>query len=468
MISSLKIFLLMLFFQFKITLSKNLSLIFKFNAYQPTDNRDLTKEEIFESFEKNNLYSYFLIGNPQNLIPIFFTFDNSSLSLHSNLNNFSLPDINYIPSNSKTFKKLENNNIQEEFVITSAYKKIINNFTFFQNNVKLDKKLYGYIGLQNFYDKYKTKDFATPNFLYQLKKFGLIDNIIYSLNYTSKNEGFININIEPNDYSPTIYSNRYKHTTFVKDISSKESKYLWNININSIYYKNQENEKIFIKGKNKEENVSILALLNPQYGLIKVSSFYKIKIEKELFNNLIERKICSISEINKKVFYSCKSNDKKEIKEKFKTLYFYDKVFNYIFELNYEDLFYEKNNILYFLICFDTGLLEDDKYNNSYEWVLGKPFMYKYLFSFNVEKNEISFYENIITQKLKMTKNINNLYVDQLLPTKNLILFSLSLFVILIFIFCISNCIQIRKRKKSKNINGKKFMELKEKDVSIN
>ena len=467
---------LFLFFAIKLILSKNHSLILQFNVYQQKDYNDLTKEEIFESIENNYLYTIFNMGNPPNKIPLFYTFDNSSLSLKSNINFISLPEKNYFPLNSKTFMKLENNKIQEEIIITNDNEKTIKNFTFLYQNDTNEKNLYGYIGLQNFYNKDKENNFET-NFLYQLKILGLIDNITYNLNYTSENEGYININIEPNDYSPTIYSNKHKYTTIVKDIASKEGKYLWNIDINSIYYKTQENEKIIIKGKNSElyeENVSILVLLNPQYGLIKGSSSYKNKIEKEFFNNLIEKKVCSISEINKKIFYSCKSNDKKEIKEKFHTVFFEHKEFNYIFELNYEDLFYEKNDILYFLICFDAGLLDDDKSSNSFEWILGKPFMKKYLFSFDVEKNEISFYEDINTPKLEKIKNSNNLYVEQLLPTKHLILISLVLFIILTSNFCIINCkriskkIDLTKNNKEKGEDDKSFIGLKESNVVIN
>ena len=189
-----------LIFSISVTITKSFSIPLKFNIYQPKDESSLTKEQIFESIEKNYIYSYFEIGNPRKKIPLFLTFNNSFLSIDTDLIISPLIESNYIPSNSKSFIALENNIIQEECEING---KIVNNFTFlYQKNNEKEKNLYGYIGLQNFYDKYKLNDIEKPNFIYQLKKSGLIDSISYYINYTSENEGYLYINMDPNDYSP--------------------------------------------------------------------------------------------------------------------------------------------------------------------------------------------------------------------------------------------------------------------------
>ena len=178
--------LFILIFSISITITKSFSIPLKFHIYQPKDGSNLTKEQIFESIGKNYIYSYFEIGKPRKKIPLFLTFNNSFLSIDSDLIISSLLKSNYIASNSKSFIKLGNNMIQEECEIN---RKIINNFTFlYQKGNKKENNLYGYIGLQNFYDKYKLNDFEKPNFLYQLKKSGLIDSISYYINYTSENE----------------------------------------------------------------------------------------------------------------------------------------------------------------------------------------------------------------------------------------------------------------------------------------
>ena len=447
-----------LIFSISVTLTKSFSIPLKFNIYQPKDESSLTKEQIFESIEKNYIYSYFEIGNPRKKIPLFLTFNNSFLSIDTDLIISPLIESNYIPSNSKSFIALENNIIQEECEING---KIVNNFTFlYQKSNEKEKNLYGFIGLQNFYDKYKLNDFERPNFIYQLKKSGLIDSISYYINYTSENEGYLYINMDPNDYSPYSFSDSNKYTMFVKELPSKEEKYIWNMDINSLYSENHLN-KIII---NKEGN-NVLALLNPQYGLIQGCLPYKDIIEKNILSDLIEKNICSKSELNEKIFYSCKSDEKNTVKKSFLPLYLYQKDFNYTFELNFDDLFYEKNNILFFLVCFD-------KNNKNHEWILGKPFMKKYQFSFDVENNKISYYENLNTLPLKY--NNNSLYVNQLLPLKNLALISVSMFFIFTSFFCVFYCLKMSGKSKTKKPpkevieNGKKFIELKESSVVIN
>ena len=265
--------------------------------------------------------------------------------------------------------------------------------------------------------------------------------------------------MEPSDYSPYSFSDSKRHTMLVKELSSKEEKYIWNMDINSLYYENHLN-KIII---NKEGN-NVLALLNPQYGLIQGCLPYKDIIEKNILSDLIEKNICSKSELNEKIFYSCKSDEKNTVKKLFLPLYLYQKDFNYTFELNFDDLFYEKNNILLFLVCFD-------KNNKNHEWILGKPFMKKYQFSFDVENNKISYYENLNTLPLK--NDYNSLYVSQLLPLKNLVLISVCMFIIFTSFLCIFYCLKMSDKSKTKKPpkevieNGKKFIELKESSVII-
>ena len=72
--------------------------------------------------------------------------------------------------------------------------------------------------------------------------------------------------------------------------------------------------------------------------------------------------------------------------KKFPTLYFYHREFNYTFELNYEDLFEEINNNIYFLVVKNIGNFDIDI------WKMGKTFLNKYQFSFNQDSKMISFY----------------------------------------------------------------------------
>lgn len=173
------------------------------------------------------------------------------------------------------------------------------------------------------------------------------------------------------------------------------------------------------------------------------------------------------------MFYSCKANNKNEIKEKFPTLYFHHQEFNYKFELNFNDLFYIKNDIMYFLIYFEQSPKNDDKYSQASEWILGKPFLQKYQFSFDVENKNIFFYDNIKEQSEKNghLKTNNAKYIEQLMPSKKLVIISLSLFIIFVFLFCASFYIQKTFRKDNVKRSGskdKKYKELEESPDSFN
>ena len=359
------------------------SISLPFTVYKPTADKDSTKEKFFEINNKINFYTDFDIGNTIKKITIFYNFENSILSLHSNLKMESVQST-FEPKDSKTFKKLDNNKVEDGLSIQVKNEQKINKFIFsYENLTEADKNIIGCIGLQNFYQEVTNNKVESSNFLTQLKNLGLIDYISFNINYTSDYQGFININIEPDELSPNLYSNKNKHSASVKDIKSNyPGNYLWNLEINSIYHINDEKKEVLINSHSSQDKYS--ALLNPTYGLIKGSESYKNIIEKDFFKKLIDSNICSISNINNKLFYSCNAINKNEIKEKFPTLYFHHQKFNYKFELNFNDLFYIKNDIMYFLIYFVQSSNNDDKYAQISEWILGKPFLQKYQFSFDV------------------------------------------------------------------------------------
>jgi hypothetical protein len=319
--------------------------------------------------------------------------------------------------------------------------------------------------LQNFYKELNSDNIENANFLYQLKKHRLIDYISYSINYTSENEGFINVNIEPNEYAPNIYSENKKYTSIVKGVTSKAinklGEYLWSMDIETIFYENQEKKMVFINEDHYQFNEDqYYVILNPRYGVIKGPYLYKKLIEKDFFNDLTKKEICSLNREHKKLFYVCKSSYKNEIKEKFPTLYFYNHDFNYTFELDYEDLFYENNQYLYFLICFDTSMFGEDKFSEISEWIFGKPFLNKYQFSFDVEKRIINFYENLkgYISDPDLNKNIKKyIYLNNFLSMEKLanVIFLVIIFLIFYYISININAKFWNKRVARKNIIDK-------------
>ena len=86
----------------------------------------------------------------------------------------------------------------------------------------------------------------------------------------------------------------------------------------------------------------------------------------------------------------------------FPTLYFYNHIYNYTFEMNFTNLFFDKNDKKYFLIVFD--------YTKTNVWTFGTLFLKQYAFIFNTNEKTIGFYnKDIIVNKIGIIFWITNL-----------------------------------------------------------
>ena len=485
-------FLILIIIIIKICLSIKQSLALKYKRYIPPIDDKSTKEQIYESIERNYIYTEFKIGNPPKKIPMFYHFNDSSLSFDSSLNFNNIFDSTYNPSTSNSLKILENEQAEEGLWFYIDDNLIIKNFTFLYPNLKEDNpNYYGIIGLQDFFLENSRKKVSEPNFLYQLKELGIINYISFSINETSETEGFININIQPNEYCPRLYSIQNKFITFVNGVESPEintdlGEYLWNLDVSLVHYKNFENKMITINVDYYEMSKDIYsALLNPSYGLIKGPISFRRLIKADYFDQFIKKDICSLSKVNKIYFYSCDAKYKDILKKKFPAMNFYLLELEYTFVLEFDDLFYEKNGILFFLICHDSANYEQNKFSQISEWVLGRPFFKKYQFSFDVEKKLVTFYKknprfpyphevndekaDDKSKKVKKKSGNKDFYLDRLLPIKNLIFISLSIFTIFVAFFCIFYNLRVshkkfEEEKEMDNLDerGKNYSELKE------
>ena len=450
---SLSFFLVFLFIiSIKKALNKKQSLVLPYKIYHPPVDAQSTKDDIFLSLKRNYFYTLFEIGSPAKKMPMFYTFNDSYISFHSDSNFLSIfEESSYIPSKSETFKNLENDIVQENLLFNINNERNTKPFKFIdtESNNK-DLNYYSFIGLQNFYNDLK-QNVIKPNFLYQLKTLGLISYISFSINHTSEDEGFININLEPNEYAPQLYSNKKKYTAPIRTLESKKinsmsGELLWSLEIGLVYYKNQKKTMVICIDHYELNEDQYAVLLNPAYGYIRAPLDYKNLIKKDFFDEFMNNNICSISKVDRIHYYSCNADYREQLKEKFQTLYFYYPVTNhsytYTFELNFDDLFYEHNGILYFLVIYDNTNFGSDKFAQISEWVLGKPFLDKYHFSFDVEKKQISFYENINGYQKKNidtnAKNVKQKLTLSEIPTNNLFFISLALFVLFTSFFCIS------------------------------
>ena len=272
---------------------------------------------------------------------------------------------------------------------------------------KLNFKKFSYfnIGLQ-----YGNKDAFNvfKSFIDELYSKGEINNKQWNLYYTN-NKNYLN----NNDYntfliigsSPHIYFPNYFNEKELYSTYSEKSLFSNNpiLSFYSIYTKiNNENISLAKFDKSGE--------LNFNFGLIKASWQVKTILEEKYFHNLIQKGKCFESRIDKTsysyyVYYYCDKNKiTNEELTSFPGIYFQNTEFSYTFELNNNDLFQTFGDVIIFKMIFDT----------SNSWILGKPFLTKYLLSFNDDNKKIYFYnskyegENNNTNK---NENENNKYL---------------------------------------------------------
>ena len=151
----------------------------------------------------------------------------------------------------------------------------------------------------------------------------------------------------------------------------------WKTEFSQIYFTMND-----IKYKVKEGKNAVFAIEN---NYIIGNKNYQKLIEENFFKNYLDNNICYYEKINnpKYVILICNKDSSFDINS-FPTLYLYHRIFNYTFELNNKELFLEKSNKYIFLVFFW-------EYGLDY-FTLGKIFLRKYLFTFNIDSKSIGFY----------------------------------------------------------------------------
>ena len=248
----------------------------------------------------------------------------------------------------------------------------------------------GVIGL-NLYDGNSKKNIS---FLNELKTKSLIGDYCWYFNFDEwdNNKGKLIIGLLPHEMNVSntsskilVYANNTKNTNF------------WEMKFNQIYFLNKTNNNKQVYFNN------VTVELNFDSNIIIGTKEYKDKLLL-IINDLIKAKICNTSTIlayddefnnlrSNYTFYYCRNDNKtiNKLNELLSSLYFYSSEFNYTFEITKEQIFKEKNGMVYIHILFSQS---------SNKWILGKPLTFKYQFIFNQNLGKIGFY-NIF-------KNIND------------------------------------------------------------
>lgn len=239
------------------------------------------------------------------------------------------------------------------------------------------------------------------NFIRELKLSDAIKEYVFFVEYDAEKnyeEGNLVIGIEPYEYNNKKY--KYIQLKEINAVHIKRDLY-WELRFNSIYFN--------IKGENEKENKTIYlkeidgGLENNLNVILATYEFMEV-IEKNFFNEKIKKNLCQKNYL-KNNYYNYDCSFLEDIQE-FPTIYFVNRNLGFIFELNYKDIFIEYNGRYASLLWIDMSVRDS--------WKLGKPFLKKYFFSFNVDKKIIGFYNptiNDIDDNIKVYNQSNNYYI---------------------------------------------------------
>ena len=406
-------------------------------------NNDIKDDNLLSKIYSNIYFTELSIGEPkQNIITFINTTSNSNFGISnkycdSNLYiNYKNINKDYYYENSTTFNQEGEGNMKlgAKDILINEQIKFYTNFELTEeisvqnmslmynpNNeeVILDDVGYDYIlerekrttcGYIGF--KLGMNYQENNNILDQLKQKGIISNTIFTFIEANKNNPkYKNNNIEfllvigeeiydifKDKNIKEYISEKYNKDQFVEKrklndyINNEGFYFIWKITFNNIYtYINNTNI-------NMEQIKNVF--LDNDYGLISGTREYNNLIETNYFKqyediNKCWQKILKTNDLGNFYYYVCDDDINIDI---FPTLFLKSKNLQYEYQLTKDELFIKNNHKIYFLIVFE--------FSRSNTWKLGKPFLDKYLFSYNYDSKTVGFYnENLL---LDETKEINN------------------------------------------------------------
>ena len=228
---------------------------------------------------------------------------------------------------------------------------------------------------------------SNSNFVSLLYDNNIIKDATWTIKFNNENEnskydGEFILGSLPNEYNQNqLHISNVLNYKYYQD---------WELQFKSIYFYREENKENIIKvdtNINIEFDIDIKVILGSRNYYKYINEYFFTKNKDQCKYDLYDKK------------YKIIICDQNLNINNFPSLYFYNHIYNYTFELNYTNLFLNKNNKKYFLIAFDE--------NKGDIWTLGTLFLKKYFFFFNTNEKTISFYNNQISEDKKSNKFIN-------------------------------------------------------------
>ena len=385
--------------------------------------------QIMESIIQQKLYANIEIGTPKKTIqiPLFFNSNDfyisdcpkkefesgtfSDLKFYNQSDSTTNEDLDdyedYYAYNGELFEVatyhkdrfyFNNNNYELEFYIPTTYKEV--------NSGGIGMLLLPY---SEFTD-------STPNieksFFGKLKKKKLINQYYWSIffnsrEYKKEEEGFILLGILPHEIDGDLglYQKGYFNEKYIKTVNMADIRpYIKNtFEMDMIYaYEGNNKNKVIVdfpSGNNDYRKVELDYHSGGVKAPANLRQYYHRVFEKyfangECFNDTLKR--------NSYTFYYCKNNKDtiSKIKSVFPGVNLLSRDLTYNFTLEADDLFVEEKDYVFCLLYFSSS--SSDKI-----WLMGKPFLRKYLFIINYEQKYFSFYYD--TDKNKEDKGNNGI-----------------------------------------------------------
>ena len=365
--------------------------IIQCSYFQRPEEEILALKDFLYRLLTDDFYFNLTLGTPPQIIPTIWNMHQYS---------FKFYEKSFNENKSSSFKNISTSfwyNFDESnyaILCEDKFNFIDDNNNSFYNNLVFLKfeqggKNYSLVGLQ--LPDYIEDDLLT--FPRALKQYNIINKYIFFIYYNKyqNNEDILNYNgdIYFGDYPHNIkeFSNEFNENDFYEIKASYRSRLVyWDILFDNIYF-GKDNYDLKIEKKQAE----LLGNMRLSVG----TEEYKDYISKNFFDKYINNSICEFNTLLNNTDYQyfvCQNNKELFDISKFPSLNFYLKEINFVFSLNYKDLFFIYNNKIYFGIIFDKFFRL--KFNQR--WKLGSAIFKKYLFTFNQDTKMIGFYKKVL------------------------------------------------------------------------
>ena len=426
------------FFLLFININSRIIIPFK---YIPTKQSNLQiPKEIMTKYMSESIYINIEIGSPKQEIQIPIKFDENILYIqdYSIIKDNKITNKIFDNTKSNTFKTISESIEQDsEHDFDFFMFQNCSDIFYFLENIKKNKyhkntefiyrhvidgasDLIGGFGLQIYPPK--GAEIVMPCPLKFFKEKNIINNYVWSIYFTKEgnnngDEGYLLLGDYPDniDYNLGYYDpyefDKNNFRTLLDYSNQKTMNY--EIQMNEIYFYGKRKKKddtnqhffndLYIDDFIKDivipqVSVYYVTKFDYNFGGILIPEYFKVYLEEKIFDTYIKEGNCFREKTaagNTPYFFYCK-NEKiiiKNIKDKIPTIIFIQERLQYNFTLNINELTYEKDDYVYFLLFYST--IQKNK------WTLGKPFLKKYPFIFNPDTKDIGFYSSFLLTGVK-------------------------------------------------------------------